>query len=230
MKHVEHIFFDLDHTIWDFEKNSNETLSEIFEEFELTKFITNKERFLATYQTVNGQFWKKYREGQIDKQTVRFGRFSETLNRFKVPNHESLGQKIGDVYVERAPHKKNLFPDAHETLAYLSQKYPLHIITNGFKEVQFIKLNGADLSKYFDVILCSEDVGVNKPNKKVFHHAMELAKSSPSNSLMIGDSLEADILGAQSVGMSTILFDPKREYLNHNSTIIQDLKDLRQVL
>lgn len=230
MKDVEHIFFDLDHTLWDFEKNSSETLSEIFHEFELQQFVNNKERFLATYQTVNGQYWKKYRDGVIDKQTVRFGRFADTLNRFNVPDAEILGQKIGDEYVKRGPHKTHLFEDTHETLTYLKSRYELHIITNGFKEVQSIKMAGSDLNQYFQVILCSEDVGVNKPNKKVFHKALDLATGTASNSLMIGDNLEADILGAQKVGIRTILFDPKKEHQTSVTPIIHYLKDLQNLL
>ncbi|OIQ31900.1 MAG: noncanonical pyrimidine nucleotidase, YjjG family [Crocinitomix sp. MedPE-SWsnd] len=230
MKHIEHIFFDLDHTIWDFEKNSNETLGELFEEFELSLHIDSKERFLATYQTVNGQYWKKYREGKIDKHTVRFGRFADTLERFRVPDAANLGQRIGDKYVERGPHKKNLFPNTHETLSYLQAKFPLHIITNGFKEVQSIKMGGSNLEQYFDVILCSEDVGVNKPHRRVFEHALDLAGCSAQNALMIGDNFEADIMGAQKVGISTILFDPKREHKTTKSHIIHDLKDLQDLL
>lgn len=230
MNKIEHIFFDLDHTLWDFEKNSSETLTEIFHEFQLEKFVDNRERFLATYQTVNGQYWKKYRDGIIDKQTVRFGRFADTLNRFNIPDAERLGQQIGDEYVKRGPHKTHLFEGTHETLAYLKGRYQLHIITNGFKEVQSVKMAGADLNKYFDIILCSEDVGVNKPNKKVFHRALELAAGKPENSVMIGDNLEADIIGAQKVGISTILFDPKKEHQTSITPTIHYLKDLQNLL
>ena len=230
MKHIKQIFFDLDHTLWDFERNSSETLSELFEEFKLATHIDNKERFLATYQTVNGQYWKKYRDGKIDKQTVRFGRFAATLNRFNIPDAENLGRNIGDKYVERGPHKKNLFPDTHETLAYLKNKYPLHIITNGFKEVQSIKMSGADLNQYFDVILCSEDVGVNKPHRKVFERALELTNCKAEHALMIGDNLEADILGAQKLGITTVLFDPKKEHQTEKSLIVHNLKDLQAIL
>lgn len=230
MKNIKHIFFDLDHTLWDFERNSSETLSEIFLEFNLAAFIDNKERFLATYQTVNGQYWKKYRDGVIDKHTVRFGRFADTLNRFNVPDAAILGQQIGDEYVKRGPHKKHLFEGTHETLSYLKDRYELHIITNGFKEVQSVKMNGADLDQYFKVILCSEDVGVNKPNRKVFEKALELAAGFPENSLMIGDNLEADIIGAQKVGIKTILFDPKKEHQTSVTPIIHYLKDLQNLL
>jgi YjjG family noncanonical pyrimidine nucleotidase len=230
MKHIQQIFFDLDHTLWDFEKNSNETLSEIFDEFELSRHVDNKERFLATYQTVNGQYWKKYRDGVITKQEVRFGRFADTLDRFNVPDAKDLGQAIGDKYVERGPHKKNLFPNTHETLSYLSERFPLHIITNGFKEVQAVKMSGAKLNDYFKLILCSEDVGVNKPNRKVFERALDLTDCKAENALMIGDNLEADIFGAQKVGMTTILFDPKKEHTTEKSLIIHDLKDLQSLL
>lgn len=229
MKTVQHIFFDLDHTIWDFEKNSSETLGELFEEFELHLSIDNKEKFLATYQTVNAIYWKKYREGKIDKQTVRFGRFVDTLKRFKLDNAEDLGKRIGDKYVERSPHKTHLFPHAHETLAYLKGKYPLHIITNGFKEVQSVKLGGSKLEQYFDVIICSEDVGVNKPHRRVFETALSKAGVDPANAVMIGDNFEADILGAEKAGMKTIFFDPKNESSNSHSNVIHSLLQLKEI-
>lgn len=228
MTNIKHIFFDLDHTIWDFETNATETLNEIYHEFGLDQLIDNKAKFLATYHTVNAQFWKKYNHGQIDKNTVRFGRFPETLRRCKVENAELIGQQIGEEYMIRGPKKKHLFPHAHETLAYLSSKYPLHIITNGFKEVQYIKLGGADLDKYFDVILCSEEVGVNKPHRKVFETALRKANADPANAVMIGDNFEADIIGAQKVGMKTIFFDPKKESASSHSVVIHSLLELKE--
>ncbi|MBD3636445.1 MAG: noncanonical pyrimidine nucleotidase, YjjG family [Crocinitomicaceae bacterium] len=230
MTNVQHIFFDLDHTLWDFEKNSNETLSELFDEFRLEERIDNKDKFLATYQTVNGIYWKKYRDGVIDKKTVRSGRFTDTLRRFRLHDAEDLGKRIGDLYIQRGPTKTNLFPHVHETLQYLSDKYPLHIITNGFKEVQFIKLGGSNLEKYFDIVLCSEEVGVNKPHRKVFETAMKMASVDPANSVMIGDNLEADIIGADKVGMNTILFDPKSEYDGNHFTVINSLLELTKIL
>lgn len=233
MNDIKHLFFDLDHTLWDFERNSKETLSELYEEFKLEAFIQNKDRFLATYQTVNAIYWKKYRDGKIDKQTVRFGRFSDTLKRLKVKQFEELGKTIGDEYVVRGPQKRHLFPNTHETLKNLQEKYPLHIITNGFKEVQSVKMGGTDLERYFDLILCSEDVGVNKPNKKVFERALEITGCKAENAVMIGDNIEADIQGAKKVGMSTILFDPKNEHTSYsteyNHLIIQDLSELQEI-
>lgn len=230
MKTIKHIFFDLDHTIWDFEKNSSETLGELFEEFELHKIIDNKTRFLATYHTVNAQFWTKYNRGQISKEEVRFGRFRETLRRVKVEDAEGLGKRIGDEYVKRGPFKTNIFPHTHETLTYLSSKYMLHIITNGFMEVQFVKLDGSDLRKYFDIILCSEEVGVNKPHRKVFETALQKSGAMASESVMIGDSYEADIQGAEKVGMKTIFFDPHKTSDKKHPRIIRSLQELQVIL
>ena len=229
MKNVAHIFFDLDHTIWDFEANSTETLGEIYDEFGLDELIGNKERFLATYQTINAQYWRRYNQGKIDKNTVRYGRFTETLSRFKLNAPEELGNQIADEYVTRSPRKTNLFPHAHETLEYLHAKYPLHIITNGFKEVQHIKIGGSKLDKYFDIILCSEEVGVNKPHRKVFERALEMAKVDPANAVMIGDNFDADIRGAEKAGLKAIHFDPKGERQPPHSSVIHSLLDLKDI-
>ncbi|MEX1003510.1 MAG: YjjG family noncanonical pyrimidine nucleotidase [Crocinitomicaceae bacterium] len=226
MEGIKHIFFDLDHTLWDFEKNSSETLGELYDEFNLHPQIQNKERFLATYQTVNAQYWKKYRQGKIDKQTVRFGRFEDTLKRFKVVEAERLGREIGDLYVQRGPLKTQLLPFALDALKHLNTNYPLHIITNGFRESQTIKMTGSKLHPYFDIVLCSEEVGVNKPHPLVFETALRKAAAAPHEAVMIGDNYQADILGAKKAGMKTIFFDPKKSHPKPKSPVIHCLKDL----
>lgn len=229
MKQVKHIFFDLDHTLWDFETNSSETLRELFEEFELQRHINNRERFIATYQTVNGIYWKLYRDGKIDKETVRFKRFEATLERFNIENAGELGREIGNKYVERSPKKNAVFPDTYETLAALQKKYPLHIITNGFSEILNIKLEHSQLRPYFDIILSSEEVGRNKPHRSVFEAAMAKANTSPAESVMIGDNLEADIEGGLKAGMHAIWFNPKKEKNPGTYIEIHGLKELLSI-
>lgn len=230
MKEIKHIFFNLDHTIWDFEKNSSDALSEIFDEFDLAAQIDSKERFLKTYQHVNAVYWKKYRDGIIDKETVRNKRFEATLDRFKIQNSWELGLKISDEYIRRSPQKTALFPHSHQTLQYLKERYPLHIITNGFREVVGIKLSHAKLDPYFDVVVSSEDIGRNKPHPSVFKFALEKAGATAEESLMVGDNLEADISGAKKVGMKTLWFNPKNEVTKVKTEQITCLSDLQKIL
>ena len=230
MKDVRHIFFDLDHTLWDFEKNSSEAITELFDQFDLHKKIKSLPDFLEEYQKVNAVYWHRYNKGEIDKQTVRYGRFFDIFSNYKIEDYKDLAVKFADEYLIIAPTKKNIFPFTHDVLTYLKLKYRLHIITNGFKEVQTIKMSTTNLNEYFDVIICSEDVGVNKPNPKIFYEALKKSGSSISESLMIGDTYEADILGAQNIGMKTIHFNPKKEPKKTESIEIHCLSELKRLL
>ncbi|MDG1914994.1 MAG: YjjG family noncanonical pyrimidine nucleotidase [Crocinitomix sp.] len=230
MDDIQHIFFDLDHTLWDFEKNSSEVLREIFVEMQLHDFIDNVDSFINTYQRINAKYWDLYNHGKVTKEKLRYIRFQDTLSEFKVIGAEKKAVLLGQNYIKRSPHKTNLFPDAHDTLQYLNEKYQLHIITNGFTEIQYIKLDNCGLTNYFDLILCTEEVGVNKPNPLVFNTALSRANANASQSLMIGDNPETDIRGAQNCAMHTVLFNPHQHLHDVNSIEIQGLKELRDLL
>ena len=139
MKNLKHVFFDLDHTLWDFEKNSSEALLELYHELRLSEDIADVQKFIQTYQEINARYWHLYNHGKVSKEQVRTGRFLDTLNTFKVRNSDNKAIELGNEYVLRSPHKKHIFPFAHEALTYLNEKYALHIITNGFLEVQHTK-------------------------------------------------------------------------------------------
>lgn len=230
MKDVKHIFFDLDHTLWDFEKNSSEAITELFDVFNLHEKINSLPKFLSEYQRINALYWRQYDRGEIDKQTVRYGRFYDIFSTYQIDDHKELAVKFADEYLLLAPTKKNTFPYTHEILTYLKPKYKLHLITNGFKEVQSTKMRMTNLKPYFEIIICSEDVGVNKPNPKIFITALEKAHAIASESLMIGDNFEADILGAQNVGIKTIHFNPKKEPKKAESSEIHCLSELKTLL
>lgn len=230
MKDIQHIFFDLDHTLWDFEKNSSEAIREIYFEMGLNHEIEEIETFIQTYQKINAKYWDLYNHGKVTKSQVRTGRFEDTLNKFNVSNVIEKAAAFGEIYIQRSPHKTNLFPDVHDTLDYLKNKYQLHIITNGFTEVQFIKLDNCNLTDYFDLILCTEEVGVNKPNPLVFNTALSRTNAMANESLMIGDNPETDILGAQNCEMHTVLFNPHQQLHGVDSVEIQALKELRNLL
>jgi len=204
----KHIFFDLDHTLWDFDRNAEETLLELYDTYGLASLgITSAEAFIEIYTRNNHQLWAGYHLGKISKQTLRETRFKKTFTDMGI-EPEFIPQEFEDDYVRLCPYKTNLFPFAHEVLEYLQGKYTLHLISNGFKEATTVKVSNTDLAKYFQNIIISELVGVNKPDKAIFTHAIELAGAEIHESLMIGDSLEADVYGALSFGMDAIYFNP----------------------
>ena len=225
MTEVKHIFFDLDRTLWDFEKNSNEALTEILVELDLTSQGLIVEDFIEKYKEINEYYWGLYRDGKIEKSKLRFIRFQDTLHYFKIYD-QGLGVKIGDQYVHICPKKKNLIYGTMDILNYLSPHYSLHIITNGFEEVQAIKMRENNLIPFFDTVTYSEEVDAKKPDPKIFHHAMEKFNAKAEESVMIGDDYEADIIGAENIKMKSIYFNPDHNDENHENYIscLTDLK------
>jgi len=209
---MKHLFFDLDRTLWDFEKNSEIALQIIYDDLQLSEHIRSFILFNTAYKKINTKLWHQYGSGKITKAELRIKRFIDTLKKFDVHNEE-LAIQLCDGYVKTSPYQTNIFPNTRETLANLkTEGYELHIITNGFTEVQYIKLEKSKLIEYFDVIVCSDEVGKNKPARDVFDYAMYHAKAKPSESIMIGDDYLVDIVGAEKAGMQGILFDPKKSY------------------
>lgn len=227
----QHLFFDLDRTLWDFEKNSKIALTQLFHHHGLHNHIANFHAFYGHYKLKNAQLWKEYGAGRLKKEALRDERFRVTLNHFSI-NDEDLVKKISDGYVELSPQQTALFPNAIETLEYLKKEgYTMHIITNGFKEVQFIKLKNSGIIDFFDVIVCSEDVGHNKPNPAIFNHSLSKAAATAQKSVMIGDDYEVDVLGALNFGMKGILFDPYNEFKSSvDGHKIMDLNELPALL
>lgn len=204
----KHIFFDLDHTLWDFDKNAEETLYELYDVYKLNEIgLPPAGFFIETYTRNNHQLWAEYHTGKITKETLRETRFKRTFLELGVPP-DAVPLQFEDDYVRLCPTKTNLFPHAHETLQYLQGRYALHLISNGFKESQDVKLANTGLRQYFTQLIISDVVGANKPDKAIFDHALNLAAAEKSESVMIGDSLEADIRGALDFGMDAIYFNP----------------------
>ncbi len=226
----KHIYFDLDRTIWDFDQNARETFRDIYQKYNLETIFSKFDNFYDTYVEHNEQLWRDYREGKIKKTVLSYKRFALTLESFGV-NDEKLAKQIAQDYITISPTKKRLFPHAHETLDYLHKKYKLYIITNGFNEVQFTKLKNSQLDKYFTKIFTSEDAGAQKPNPKIFENAIKSANARKVESIMIGDDLEADILGAKNYGLDQVYFNPfgkdHQEKITHE---IVSLKELQEIL
>jgi putative hydrolase of the HAD superfamily len=230
-KKLEHIFFDLDHTLWDFERNSEEALGEIIEKckFDCDFSFTLKE-FLEIYKPLNEQMWQLYRENKITKEDLRIRRFGDALKQFGITDPK-IAEHIADEYVKISPRKTNLFPHAMDTLDYLSKKYTLHIITNGFSEIQSVKLKMSKIDIFFDEVITSEAIGVKKPHPDIFSHALKKSGAKKENSLMVGDNYEADILGAINSGIPAIYFNMDLKNKLHNNVVqITNLKDLVDIL
>ncbi|HWK56730.1 MAG TPA: YjjG family noncanonical pyrimidine nucleotidase [Parapedobacter sp.] len=224
------IFFDLDHTIWDFEKNAAETLMELFDTYRFNSFgIASATVFIDTYNRNNHRLWALYHHGKITKAELRVARFADTFREFGV-DPKWFPTAFEEDYLRLCPQKTNLFPHAHETLAHLQQKYTLHLISNGFGDASETKVTACDLKKYFSTIVISEVVGFHKPHPKIFHHAVGNANTTITNSVMIGDSLDADIRGAQNVGMDAIYFNPNNAEVPPDvKQSINTLEELKQL-
>lgn len=207
----KHIFFDLDHTIWDFDKNAAETLLELYRHYKLDELgLHSADEFILNYTLNNHALWADYHLGKITKEHLRAERFKRTFVQMGiVPALVPL--QFEEDYVRLSPTKTNLFEGSIKVLEYLQERYELHIITNGFKETTITKMNRSGLNPYFKNIIISEDVGFNKPHRAVFQYALDQAKATPAESIMIGDSLEADIYGALHFGMEAIYFNPLKK-------------------
>ena len=229
-KIYKNIFFDLDRTLWDFETNSKETLNELFYKYKLNSKIEKFDEFFDVYEKINEKYWDLYRKGKISKEYLRTNRFNSTLKFFDI-NDFKLSEKFGIDYIKISPQKNNLFAGTIDILEYLYTKYNLYIITNGFKEVQFIKLRNSNLDKYFKKVFTSEMVGVQKPNSKFFEYAIKHTNSRKTESIVVGDDLKVDILGAKNFGIDQIYFNPKRKKHNQNINFeINNLIEIKNIL
>ncbi len=224
---VTDVFFDLDHTLWDFEKNSALTFEKILGENEIHIELTD---FLKIYVPANLEFWKLFQEGKITKEELRYQRLKTVFDRLMYPVPDWTINRLAEEYIAHLSTFTHLFPNTLEILKYLEPKYRLHIITNGFQEIQERKMGNSGILAYFNSIINSEMVGVKKPNPLIFEFAMNRAQTSPDRSIMIGDSLEADILGARSVGMHTLHFNAHNEPPHDYCLIINDLNEIKMFL
>ncbi|KAA1245698.1 YjjG family noncanonical pyrimidine nucleotidase [Aquimarina sp. RZ0] len=224
---VDHIFFDLDHTLWDFDKNSSLAFQMLFEKFEIGIPI---EEFLKVYQPINMNYWKLYREEQITQTALRRGRLIDAFDVFKVYLPLHIIDSLSKDYISFLPINNYLIDGARELLEYLIPKYQLHIITNGFKEVQDTKLINSRIKNFFKTVTDSEQVGVKKPNPAIFEHALEVSGADAGRSLMIGDNYEADIIGAESLGIKTICFNYHKEKLPDESIQVSELMQIKKYI
>lgn len=213
----QHLFFDLDHTLWDFEANARLTLLTLYEELRLKALgVYDFELFYKNYLAHNERLWDRYRRGFIKQEELRVKRMWLALLDFKIAN-DGLSQKMNEMFLDLLPTRTLLFPYAIETLQYLSDKnYGLHLITNGFEYVQHRKLKYSGLDRFFKEVITSEGSNSIKPNKEIFEYAFRKANANPATSIMIGDTLDVDILGAMNAGIDQV-------FVNHTG-ITGDIK------
>ena len=224
---VTDVFFDLDHTLWDFEKNSALTFNKILKENDINVVFTD---FLEVYIPCNLNLWKLYREDKITKTELRYKRLKTVFDKLNYKISDTSINHLADEYITYLAGFNHLFENAIKILDYLSPKYRLHIITNGFQEIQDKKLKGANIYSYFDQIIHSETAGVKKPNPLIFKTAMRMAKVAPDHAIMIGDNLEADIVGAKATGMHTIHFNAHNEPPHVFCPMVHDLIEIKTYL
>ena len=225
--HIKDIFFDLDHTLWDFDKNSELTFETILNRDHPT--IETKQ-FIEKYVPINQACWALYQYDKITHQELRYNRLKHSFDALDYTISDEQIDIIAEDYIRFLPENNHLFDGTMELLEYLKPKYNLHIITNGFADVQFKKLHNSKISSYFQTITNSEMAGVKKPNPIIFDYAIDLAKAKKENSIMIGDSLEADVQGALNAGLGAIFFNESKIQVEQHIIQINHLLELKKYL
>lgn len=232
MRTYKHLFFDLDHTLWDFNRNAESALGELYVEFELNSTLNVAfDSFYEKYIYHNEILWARYQKGFISAEELKWRRMWRTMLDFKIAD-EALARKLSDHFLLLLPTRKEVFPHTFELLQYLSNKnYSIHLITNGFEKTQWSKLKHSGLEPYFTHVITSEKSNSLKPKKEIFDYALNLAKAGVSESLMIGDNLDADIAGAVNAGMDSVYVNHINAVHSHLPTYtVSHLQELENIL
>lgn len=232
MNRYRTVFFDLDHTLWDFEANSYATLAHIYQAYKLENIgIADFEAFYHCYRAHNERLWDRYRKGFIKREELKWKRMWLTLLDFKIAN-EALAREMAAVFIELLPRQQQLFPFTIEILNYCKSKnYDLSLITNGFEDTQWKKLEATGLSAYFTHVITSEKSNSVKPEPAIFEYALSLSDSTAEQALMIGDNLDVDIAGAKSAGIDQVYFNPEQVDHQYKPTFeIACLSELKHIL
>lgn len=225
---IQHIFFDLDNTLWDHRRNAYLTIKELFDKEEISlKYTIDFEQFHSVYHEINEKLWEDIRDGIIDKEYLRKHRFYDTFKHFNV-NDEKLSMYFEEHFLDKILNHNELVEGAMYILDYLKAKnYILHIISNGFKEVTERKCILSGIDKYFQTITSADTVGVRKPRPEIFEYSLNLSEAEKDNSILIGDDWIADVIGAQNFGMDVIFFDVLNE--NKEQEGLKVIKHLLQI-
>ena len=231
MKAYQHIFFDLDRTLWDFDAAAEVAFERIYEQYHLHELgIPNAHNFHEVYHPLNERLWEQYRANEITKDELNRTRFVLPLEHFGI-HDVALADHLSEDYMYWSPRIVRLVPGTMELLQYLKPKYHLHLITNGFQEVQHIKLSGSGMEPYFETLTVSEEVGVKKPNPEIFRYALAKAQATAEESLMIGDEMDVDIDGARAAGIDQLFFNPSGKPVEGSRTYeVRNLSEIMEIL
>lgn len=202
----KHLFFDLDRTLWDYETNCREVLDDLYDQHLSSLNLFDSESFRHAFHIENKKLWDAFTKNKIDKAHLRKYRFINTLNTFSLDN-SALSETLEEQYLEQTPSKTKLLPHADTIIKELSENYTLHILTNGFEDVQNFKLKNIGLHEYFNTVITSDLAGARKPQPEIFSYAMNLAGAEIHQSVMIGDDPHVDILGAEMFGLPYIMYN-----------------------
>ena len=227
MKKYQCILFDLDHTLWDYETNSSQTLSELFNGHTLAERGISISKLQEAFAWINTTLWEQYDLGKIGRDVIRFQRFHKILLHLGVDDYE-LSLRLSDEYLALSPKKSALMPNALEVLEYLRTRYPITIVTNGFEEIQSTKINSSGLTSYFTNVVTSARAGHKKPAKEIFDFALAETGFQPHEAIMIGDNLITDIGGAHNASVDTVFFNPDK--ISHEEKPRYEIHDLKQLM
>lgn len=227
MKSYACVLFDLDHTLWDYEANAEETLRDLYSRYRMEdRGVTSFRYFLETFRRVNLDLWDRYDRGLIGQEVIRTERFDRVFRETGVEDTRG-SMDFSATYLRELPQKKNLLPQAREILDYLHPRYPLTIVTNGFEETQFAKIESAGIGHYFAHIITSQRAGSKKPSPKIFEFALAQTGHRAQDAVMIGDNLQTDIAGAADAGIDTIFYNPGRSI--HQATVTHEITHLQEL-
>jgi len=228
MNKYKHIFFDLDRTIWDFDASTMDSFKRMFHKYGLkSRGVPSVEELKSHYDVHNDHLWEIYRKGEILKEVLSVKRFEMTLADFDIHDPE-IAKAMSELHVTLDPERAFLMPHAIESLEYLSSKYTLHMLSNGFSEVQEQKYHIARLDRFFETVTTSEEAGIKKPEAGIFKYAMKKASCIAEESIMVGDDLEVDIIGARNIGMDQVFFNTERN--GHKESVTYEISSLKELL
>lgn len=229
MKKLRHIFFDLDHTLWDYETSSQQALTELYQRFDLSQLFVSADAFIKVFHHVNGELWDRYNKGEVDREHIRTERFARMVKGRIEENYEWTN-KMSDFYISYCPTLPNLMPGTMEVLDRLQEQFEMSIISNGFTDTQSIKLQRSGIDHFFSHVITSESAKSRKPDTAIFDHALELSQTKKEEVIMVGDNLKTDIAGAVAAGWEAIWYQPEPDGKRHNKPHQPMIRDLREIV